>query len=283
LTALVLVANCCPLVTAVISVLLPEQAEYPPRLLALGWKPTLRVRGALHTPPAAHSLAIVGARAASRQSMDRAHAVARHVAAAGIHVVSGGALGIDGAAHRGCLDGNGTTTVVLGSGADVLYPARHAQLFQQILSAGAGALVSLLPDGTQPRAGTFVARNPLIAALADVVLVVEADVRSGSMSTAAAARKQGRLVAAWPGSRGCDRLIARGAAIVESAEDVIGALAGQPRYPGPVERDGDAAMIRDALHAGARGIDQIVRVTGLPVRAVLRALPQLESPPARMQ
>jgi DNA processing protein len=270
-------------VSTAIRVLLPEQAEYPPRLVALGWKPTLRVRGTLHTPAAARSLAIVGARAASQRSMDRAHAVARHAAVAGIHVVSGGALGIDGAAHRGCLDGAGTTTVVLGSGADVLYPSRHARMFQQILDAGTGALVSLLPDGTQPRAGTFVARNPLISALADVVVVVEADVRSGSMSTAAAARKQGRLVVAWPGSGGCDRLIARGAAVVESVDDVLAALAGQPRFPVPLELDGDAAKIRDALLAGARGIDQIVRVTGLPVRAVLRALPQLESPPARMQ
>jgi DNA processing protein len=283
LTALVLVANCCPLVTIAIRVVLPEQAEYPPRLLALGWRPTLHVRGTLQAPPAARSLAIVGARAASGPSMERAHAVARHAGAAGVHVVSGGALGIDGAAHRGCIEAGGTTTVVLGSGADVLYPSRHASLFQHILDADAGALVSLLPDGTQPRAGTFVQRNPLISALADIVVVIEADVRSGSMSTAAAARKQGRLVAAWPGSGGCDRLIARGAAIVESADDVLAALAGAPRYPVPVELDGDAAKVRDALLAGARGIDQIVRMTGLPVRAVLRALPQLESPPARMQ
>jgi len=282
LTAVVLVANCCPPVSIAIRDLLPDQADYPPRLLALGWKPTMRVRGAMQTPPVGRSLAIVGARAASQTSMDRAHAVARHAAAAGIHIVSGGALGIDGAAHRGAIEGGGTTTVVLGSGVDVLYPSRHARMFQQIVDAGAGALVSLLPDGTQPRAGTFVQRNPLISALADVVVIVEADVRSGSMSTAAAARKQQRLVAAWPGSKGCDRLLAAGAAIVESAEDVLAALAGTPRYPAPVVLEGDAAQIRDALLAGARGIDQIVRVTGLSVRAVLRALPQLESPPARI-
>jgi DNA processing protein len=171
---------------------------------------------------------------------------------------------------------------VLGSGVDVLYPSRHARMFQQIVDAGVGALVSLLPDGTQPHRGTFVRRNSLISALADVVVVVEADATSGSMSTAAAARKHGRLVAAWPGSRGCDRLIASGAAIVETTDDAFDALAGSPRYPAPVELDGDAAAVRDALLAGARGIDQIVRVTGLPVRAVLRALPQLESPPARI-
>ncbi len=214
--------------------------------------------------------------------MDRAHAIARHVAGQGVHVVSGGALGIDGAAHRGALAGGGTTTVVLGNGVDVAYPARHAGLFAEVL-AGGGALVSMLPDGTQPRRGTFVARNPLISALADVTLVIEADVKSGSMSTAAAARRQGRLVAAWPGSRGCDRLLASGAALVEDAGDVLAALAGSPRRPQAVELDGDAARVRDALIAGARGIDQIVIATGLSVREVLRALPQLESCPARMQ
>jgi DNA processing protein len=281
LTPLVQVANCIPLVTALHRVLLPRQTGYPQRLVALGWTPELHVRGALSAPAAGRSLAIVGARAASQRGMDRAHAIARHVAGRGVHVVSGGALGIDGAAHRGALAGGGTTTVVLGSGVDVAYPARHAGLFADVLAAD-GALVSMLPAGTLPRHHTFVARNPLISALADVTLVVEADVRSGSMSTAAAARRQGRLVAAWPGSRGCDRLLAGGAALVEDEGDVLAALAGSPRYPVPVELDGDAARVRDALIAGARGIDQIVRVTGLTVRAVLRALPQLESPPARM-
>jgi DNA processing protein len=282
LTALVLVANCIPLVTAAIRVLQPDQAGYPQRLAALEWTPELHVRGILAAPAEGRSLAIVGARAASQVGMDRAHAIAKHAAAQRVHVVSGGALGIDGAAHRGALAGGGTTTVVLGSGVDVAYPDRHAALFERIV-AGGGALVSMLPDGTQPRRGTFVARNPLISALADVVVVVEADVRSGSMSTAAAARRQGRPVVAWPGSRGCDRLIARGAAIVEDTADALAALAGTPRYPAPVVLDGDAALVRDALLAGARGIDQIVSATGLSVRAVLRALPQLEPCPARMQ
>lgn len=276
-----LVANCFPLVTAFIREVLPDQPGYPARLVALGWTPALRVCGTLGADDA-RSLAIVGARAASRLSIDRAHAIARRVAQAGVHVVSGGALGIDGAAHRGALAGSGGTTVVLGSGVDVLYPARHADLFRQILGSG-GALVSMLPDGMQPRRSTFLQRNPLISALADAVLVVEADIRSGSMATAAAARAQGRIVAAWPGSRGCDRLVAGGAAIVESGEDALALLAGSPRFAAPVELDGDAARVRDALLAGARGVDAIVRATGLSVRAVLRALPQLESCLTRMQ
>jgi DNA processing protein len=213
--------------------------------------------------------------------MDRAHVLARHAAGAGVQIISGGALGIDGAAHRGCLEAGGYTTVVLGSGVDVLYPSRHARLFEEIVARG-GALASLLPAGTQPRRSTFVQRNPLIAALADAVVVVEADVRSGSMSTAIAAHKQGRLVAAWPGSRGCDRLLASGAAIVEGHEDALALVAGRPRYPVPVALSADAFRVHDALKAGACDIDQIVRHTGLSVSAVLRALPELESYPTRM-
>ena len=210
--------------------------------------------------------------------MDRAHALGHHLAERGVHVVSGGALGVDGAAHRGTLAGRGTTTVVLGSGLDVLYPVRHAPLFCEIL-AQRGTLAGMLPDGTAPRAGTFPQRNQLIAALADVVIVVEADVRSGSLSTAAAARRFGRVVAAWPGSRGCERLLAAGAAVVESCGDAELALAGTPRRlesgaSGAI--DPIAKQVQDAIANGAVGIDEIVRRTGLTVRVVLRALPMIE-------
>jgi DNA processing protein len=238
-------------------------------------RPLLHVRGQLGN---ARAIAIVGARAASERGMVRAHAIARHAAAHGVRVVSGGALGIDGAAHRGAI---AATTVVLGSGIDVLYPQRHAALFDQIVAEG-GALVSMFPRGMHPRAGTFIKRNALIAALADAVIVVEADVQSGSLSTALAARKQGRVVAAVPGSPGCAKLLASGAALVETGADALALLDGRPRYPAPLVLTGDAAKVRDALAAGVRGIDAIVRATGLPVRAVLRALPQLESS-ARLQ
>lgn len=267
------VANCFPLVTTPPSILHQRDAGYPQRLAALGFARSLHVRGSLAEGPA---VAIVGARAASGRAMDRAHALGRHLAGRGVQVVSGGALGIDGAAHRGALAGGGHTVVVLGSGVDVAYPARHAGLFDQIVASG-GALVSMFPLGMQPRRGSFVERNALIAALADAVVVIEADVRSGSLSTAAAARKQGRIVAAYPGSPGCQRLIASGAALVEEVADVVAILDGRPRYPAPPSLDDDARKVRDALAAGVRGVDALVRHTGLPVRAVLRALPQLES------
>ena len=250
----------------------PGTMSYPPRLAALGWDRELHVRGSLAASGPA--VAIVGARAASSVAMQRAHALARHLAGRGVHVVSGGALGVDGAAHRGALAGGGTTTVVLGSGIDVAYPARHAGLFADIVARG-GALVSMLPPEMRPRAGTFVARNPLIAALADVVIVVEAAVKSGSLSTARAASEQGRIVCAWPGSAGCDRLLASGAAIVESEADALAALAGTPRVINKVAADANEARVAAAMSAGARGVDAIVRVTGLPVRVVVRAVARL--------
>jgi len=262
-------------VSSASSILGPGDAGYPQRLSTLEIAATLHIRGQLDDGPA---VAIVGARAASHQGTERAHAIAKHITAAGVRVVSGGAIGIDGAAHRGAVR---RTTVVLGSGIDVLYPARHAALFEQIVSAG-GALVSMFPRGMQPRAGTFIKRNALISALADAVLVVEADVRSGSLSTARAAREQGRPLAAVPGSPGCAQLLATGAALVETGVDVLALLAGRPRYPAPPVLDETATRVRDAIAAGARGIDAIVRHTGLSVRAVLRALPQLESS-ARLQ
>lgn len=226
------------------------------------------------------AVAVVGARAASQAGMDRAHALGRHLAARGVQVVSGGALGIDGAAHRGALAGGGGTTAVLGSGVDVLYPVRHAAMFCEILERG-GTLVALVPDGTRPRPALFPQRNRLIAALADVVIVVEAELQSGSMSTVAAARVFGRAIAAWPGSAGCDQLLADGAAIVESGADAERALAGVPRRaaagapPAPAI-DPIARQVRDAVAAGARDVDEIIRRTGLTVRAVLRALPTIE-------
>jgi len=272
LTDVLWVANCFPLVTTV--VLTPEQL--PRRVQALGWTRPVYLRGApLGDRP---SVAIVGARAASRAAMDRAHALARHLAGRGVEVVSGGALGVDGAAHRGALSGHGTTTVVLGSGVDVLYPVRHAPLFAEVVAQG-GTLAGMLPDGTRPRAGTFPQRNRLIAALADVVIVVEADVRSGSLSTAAAGRGFGRMVAAWPGSRGCERLLAAGAAIIENETDAELALAGAPRHRAPSAIDPIAQQVKDAVASGAVGIDEIVRRTGLAVRVVLRALPMIERMP----
>jgi DNA processing protein len=231
------------------------------------------VRGAIPDGPA---VAIVGARAATGDGMALANQLARHLAGRGIHVVSGGAVGIDGAAHRGALDAGGTTTVVLGSGVDVPYPARHASLFDRTVAAG-GALVSLFAMGTAPRPGNFPLRNPLIAALADAVLVIEADVRSGSLSTARAASELSRPLGARPGTPGCDRLLAAGCAVVESEADVDALLAGRARYPVRRALDPIETRVASALASGVRGVDAVVIETGLSVRDVLRALSSIEA------
>jgi DNA processing protein len=263
------VANCFPLVNT--NVLHPGQL--PRRVQALGWERLVYLRGApLSDRPA---VAIVGARAASATAMARAQRLASHLAGLGAQVVSGGALGVDGAAHRGALAGGGTTTVVLGGGVDVAYPPRHAGLFAEVVDRG-GTLVALVPDGTQPLPSLFPQRNQLIAALADLVIVVEADDRSGSLSTAAAARRFGRTLAAWPGSRGCERLLADGAGVIENESDAELALAGHPRHRAPAAIDPIALQVQGAIGEGCVGVDEIVRRTGLTVRAVLRALPMIE-------
>lgn len=271
-------ANCIPPVTLAITELRPGTPGLPERLSLLGWKRPLHVRGTLDDGPA---VAIVGARAATADGMQRAFDLAHHLASKGVRIVSGGALGIDGAAHRGALAGGAPTTVVLGSGVDVHYPARHSDMFEMVVAAG-GALVSMQANGTQPRPGMFPQRNPLIAALADVVIVVEADVRSGSLSTARAAAELGRVVAACPNSRGCERLLALGAALVETGADAEAALAGTPRFRAPEPLDATSTQVAEAIAAGTRGVDALVRETGLPVRDVLRALSVLETS-ARLQ
>lgn len=291
-------ANCFAPVTTI----LPRQ-QFPQRAIAAGWNRPIFVRGAVSEGPA---VAIVGARAATTVAMQNAYNLAKNLANRGIHVVSGGALGIDGAAHRGALIGGGTTTVVLGTGCDIVYPDRHAELFQDVLRGG-GALASLVPDGTPPQRYSFVRRNRLIAALVDMVIVVEADLRSGSLSTARAARGYGRLVAACPGSPGCNRLLSDGAAVIDTEADVDQALAQAARQPldSPAERSDDErdlarsraraardeaprtspprdgadataiALVRDAVARGACGIDAIVDRTQLSVPRVLRALARL--------
>lgn len=262
-------ANCIPPVTLAIE--LPGIVAH--RLAAARWSRALDVRGVIAGGPA---VAIVGARAASKGGMQRAHALARHCGEHRVHVVSGGAIGIDGAAHRGALAGGGATTVVLGSGLDIAYPSRHAPLFDEVVARG-GAVVSMFPRGTEPRRETFPQRNRLIAALADVVVVIEANLHSGSLSTAKAARELGRVLAACPGSPGCERLLATGAALVEQGDDVLAALAGQVRSRVAAAPDDPiAARIAEAIASGARGVDAIVAHTGLPVRDVLRALPTIE-------
>jgi DNA processing protein len=158
-----------------------------------------------------------------------AEELGRELSAAGVTVISGLAAGIDAAAHRGALNGPGVTVAIMGTGVDIVYPAAHAALAASIVAAG-GALVSQFPDGTPPRRHHFPARNWTMAALSDVVVVVEADLKSGALITAEAALELNKEVMAVPGSIfsplsvGTHGLIRDGAALVQNARDVLAAL-----------------------------------------------------------
>ncbi len=175
-------------------------------------------------------IAMVGSRTPTTRGRQNARAFARHLAAQGLVITSGLALGVDGEAQRGALDADGITIAVLGSGLDHIYPPEHASLAEEIVASGGVVLSEWLP-GTEPGRGHFPRRNRLISGLASGVLVVEASVKSGSLITARLAGEQGRDVFAIPGSihnplaRGCHRLIREGAKLVETGQDVLEELA----------------------------------------------------------
>lgn len=197
-------------------------AAYPARLLDLADPPLVLYINGNAARLSGPALGIVGARHATAQGLRNAEAFSE----AGLTVVSGLALGIDAAAHGAALAGPGGTVAVIGTGADIVYPARHHALAHRIVDAG-GAIVSEFPLGTPGIPNHFPRRNRIIAALSRGVLVVEAAERSGSLITARLASEIGREVFAIPGSihaelsRGCHKLIRQGAKLVESAVDVF--------------------------------------------------------------
>jgi len=199
---------------------------------------------------------------------------------AGFVVVSGGALGIDAAAHRGALAAGGATYAVLGCGIDVVYPDRHAALFRDI--AAAGGLLSEYGPGVAPRPGQFPARNRLVAALAEVVIVADSGARSGALITARLAAELGRPLLAIPGSAGADGVIARGAAApLGAAADVARAL-DRPRGAGAavaVAVAGPPPQLAPVLAALAEvggAVEAAARRLGRPVADVLGALCEAE-------
>ncbi|WP_322031548.1 DNA-processing protein DprA [Paraburkholderia sp. J76] len=207
---------------------------YPARLLDMPDPPPLLYAKGRLALLHARAVAVVGSRNATPQAIEDAARFARTLAASGLTVVSGLALGVDGAAHRGALRENGGTVAVIGTGADLVYPAAHHALATEI--AAHGALISEWPLGTPARSANFPQRNRVIAALVEGVVVIEAAQRSGSLITARLANEMGRDVFALPGSihapltRGCHGLIKQGALLVESPEEVLDALnVGQPR------------------------------------------------------
>ena len=200
-------------------------SNYPQKLLEISNPPAvLYAIGNLHwlNHP---TIAIVGSRSATPQGEKNAEEFAKSLCEQGLCVISGMALGIDGAAHRGSLKANGATIAVVGTGLDIVYPARHRDLAHKI--AERGLILSEFPLGTPSKAQNFPRRNRLISGLSLGCLVVEANIDSGSLITARLAAEQGREVFAIPGSihspvtKGCHQLIKQGAKLVESVQDIL--------------------------------------------------------------
>ena len=270
-----------------------DAAEYPALLGELeSAPPILIVRG--DTTIAARScVAVVGARNASAAAVKLARDFASALSEAGLAVVSGLARGIDGAAHRGALNGSGGTIGVIASGIDIAYPPEHAELQEQVASSG--LLITEQPPGTEPLARHFPSRNRIIAGLAAGTVVVEAAPRSGSLITARLAGEAGREVMAIPGSpleprsRGCNQLIRDGAVLVQSAADVIELIegfSGAPRSTfretgeaydfADVELASEPANIAALLTRAPIAVDELIRQSGEPAAAVQLALLELE-------
>lgn len=240
-----------------------------------------------------HAVAIVGTRKVSAAGRVLAEELASELAGMGFTIVSGLARGVDAAAHRGALAGNGRTIAVMGCGLDRTYPADHNQLRAAIERQG--AVVSELPLGSAPHSYHFPRRNRIISGLSLGVVVTEATVESGSLITARLAGEQGREVFAVPGfvkaenSRGPNSLLKDGARLVESAQDVLdellpqldaafrerlGARAGGER---PVVQLGtEEAMVYDAVSVLPQPVDDVIRRSGLPAAQAVAILLSLE-------
>jgi DNA processing protein len=263
-----------------------DDADYPRALLTISDPPPAFYYSGRHELLNRPSIAIVGSRNATPQGMDNAGSFAAALSGAGFTIVSGLALGIDTAAHRGGLSAGGSSVAVIGTGPDRIYPAANRDLGHRL--AAEGGLLSEFPLGTPPLPANFPRRNRLLSGLSRGVLVVEATLASGSLITARFAAEQGREVFAIPGSihspfsKGSHRLIKEGAKLVETAQDVLEELGGVARagtlaaQTPATDVQGDAGRVLDALGHDPAGVDALTARTGLAAGAVSVALVELE-------
>jgi len=250
---------------------LPDRPEV---LLAEGDRPD-----ALDRP----RVGVVGTRAATPNGLDDARELGAAMARAGVTVVSGLAIGIDGAVHEGALDAGGSVIGVVATGLDVVYPRRHRILFDRVRASG--LVMSELAYGMQPRQYAFPVRNRIIAGLSQVAVVVEATLKGGARITAEHAIDYGRTVLAYPGSRrnpasaGTNQLIYDGATVVLDPDDVLVALGIAGTGARPDQRAlplGDQAAVLEACHGEPATLDQLASRTRLTPSSVVSAVRVLE-------
>ncbi len=261
-------------------------AEYPKKLKDIPGPPyALYVKGKL-PEESVPCVAIVGARRCTPYGEEMALRYGERLSRAGVQVISGMARGIDGAGQRGALNGGGKTFGVLGCGVDICYPRENFGLYMDMMKEG-GAISEQLP-GAKPLPGYFPARNRIISGLSDAVLVMEAKERSGSLITADMALEQGRDVYALPGSAtsplstGCHRLIQQGAGILISPEDLLDEM--NIRVKGDLQiisknekmLETTENLVYSCLGFIPKGVDGLIKETGLSAREVLEQLVTLE-------
>ncbi len=267
--------------------LLKDDPEYPKKLLYYEEMPEkLYVKGKLPDPERP-SVAIVGARAASPYGRIQAFRYAKRLSEEGVQIISGMAYGIDAEAHLGALEGKGGTWAVLGNGVDICYPSGNRVLYQRILRNGYGIL-SEQPPGIQARNYFFPARNRIISGLADLVLIVEAREKSGSLITAQWALDQGKPVFAIPGpvteelSMGCHKLIYDGAGIAYTPEILLRELGidcekivkvGTKNKLGLAT---DLKLVYSCLDLQPKSMEFLIQKTGLPPEKVGSILLELK-------
>lgn len=266
-----------------ISMVTAAEPHYPRLLREAPWYPEAYfIKGEL--PSHTVAVAIVGARRASLQGKAFAAELAAALTAAGVLVVSGGARGIDTAAHNGALEAGGVTVAVLGCGLDIAYPPENRPLFARI--AERGALISEYPPGTQPFPRNFPARNRIVAGMCSGVVVVEAGSKSGALITADFALECGRDVFAVPGnnnnplSKGGNSLIKQGAYLIESAGDILEALSlTEPSCACDDALDGLSELERDFIERlgwEPKRFDEILRDATVDMSAASTLLVSLE-------
>lgn len=263
-----------------------ESREFPARLLELSDCPKgIYVRGSL-PDPSQKTVAIVGARMCSAYGRAAAFHFARVLSSNGVQVISGLALGIDGAAHEGAMASGGKTFAVLAGGVDICYPRSHIGLYEQMKESG--GILSEEACGCPPMARLFPKRNRIISVLSDVVLVVEARKKSGSLITADFAAEQGRDIFAVPGrledslSEGCNELIFQGAGIAVSPERMLESIGKTPKKSdnlGDVVQNvlaRDENLVYSCLSLHPQGLENLCKETKMSVDTVMEAVMRLQ-------
>ena len=273
-------------------VLIQSDENYPASLREIYDPPlVLYVKGEL-TAKDKNAVAMVGSRSTTHYGIETARKLAYQLAYVGVTVVSGGARGIDTAAHQGALAAKGRTVCVLGTGVNIVFPPENKDLFARI--AENGAVITQFPFNRNGDKQSFAIRNRIIAGMTLGTVVVEADLHSGALITSNFATEYGRQVFAVPGridsprSKGCHDLIKKGAKLCEGAEDILSEFeylfpaSNRPPSPGEtgvlpaLELSANEQQVYDALDNEERSIDEVIRKSGLPSSAVSVALLSLE-------